>query len=663
MNKFAGKLLIAIAPFLVLNTARAQMPQDTIDIERIVVTVSRTQEQIKSASKFTTIIDSEDIRQSNAQNIPDILRGQAGIEVRDFTGSGKTVNVDMRGFGETGPSNMLVLIDGRRVNAIDLSNTDWSQIPLSEVEQIEIVRGASSVLYGDNASGGVVNIITKKGEGKPSAVVTAQGGSYHTVSSTVEAQAGAADGKNSFRIFGEYYDSDGYRKNSGLKRGDFAIKGSHRFNPVLSTRASFGYHQDRYGLAGALSESQVLSLGRRATTKPDDIAQTEDYYADWEWTADFRDKGRLQTNFSFRNRDIDADYFSSLWQNENHIMTFGFTPRYSLESPVLNMANTLTLGVDLYLAQDDILDGMMASANDRITITKFSQGLYVLDKIQATDRLLLRAGYRHESARYRFHQITQVDLKEKSDLDMDVFETGVVFGLTDSTSLYCDYSQSFRFPLVDEFFSSNSFGFGGLNSDLSPQKGKDVEAGIRHAFRDKGSFAFNYFRHNITNEIYFNPLTFANSNYERTVHQGIETEADLSLCANLKVFANYSYTDAYFGKGSFKGNAIPGVPRHKAGGGLRWMPREGTRLNLLVNYVGSMFLVSDQSNAYPKLNDYVTVDINASQTWKDLELFAGINNIFDAEYSEYGVLSVFSGTRNFYPAPGRRVMAGVRYHF
>ena len=82
-----------------------------------------------------------------------------------------------QGFGETGPLNTLVLVDGRRVNEIDLSGVDWTQIPLDQIERIEIVRGSGSVLYGDNAAAGVINIITKKPE-NPFSAGRSVGGSY-----------------------------------------------------------------------------------------------------------------------------------------------------------------------------------------------------------------------------------------------------------------------------------------------------------------------------------------------------------------------------------------------------------------------------------------------------------------------------------------------------
>jgi hypothetical protein len=118
-------------------------------------------EQKPSAYLKRFVITEAEIKKSNAKSIPDLLRTEEGILVRNLLGNGKNAQVDLRGYGESAPYNTLVLIDGRRVNSIDLSGVDWTQIPIDSIARIEIVRGTGSVMYGDNAVGGVINIITR----------------------------------------------------------------------------------------------------------------------------------------------------------------------------------------------------------------------------------------------------------------------------------------------------------------------------------------------------------------------------------------------------------------------------------------------------------------------------------------------------------------------
>jgi len=131
----------------------------------------------------------------------------------------------------------------------------------------------------------------------------------------------------------------------------------------------------------------------------------------------------------------------------------------------------------------------------------------------------------------------------------------------------------------------------------------------------------------------------------------------------LTLLTDYTYTRARFGNGPFEDKTLPMVPTHKASLRLDWQATEALYLNLLLSYVGETYLINDQNNAYARMNDYVTVDVKARYHWKDVEFFCGINNIFDAEYSEYGVISIFAANRNFFPSPGRNVIAGCRVKF
>ncbi len=634
---------------------------EAIDIPRIVVTSSRTDEILHRTPRFITILDAEDIAATNARTITDLLRTVSGVSVRDYTGTGKIVNVDMAGFSEAAPSNVLVLIDGRRVNAIDLSNTDWSQISLSQIERIEVMRGAGSVLYGDNAAAGVIHIITKKGRGEPGVTFEAKGGSYDTWGMTVE--TGGEIGRTSWRLTAETFDTRGYRTNSDLERQDFGLRIGHDINDAWHIDLTAGHHQDEYGLPGALSENDLVTLGRRAAKYPHDHAETLDSFLDLGIRADGNENGVLEIHASVRERSVDSVYLSSSWRNENHIVTIGFTPKYTLKGEIGGHPNTLILGCDVYHAEDDILDGALTGANDDLEITKTSWGIYALDQFGLTDRLSLKAGARREAATYHFRQYTQVDNKAERDLVDEVFQAGLVYTFRPESSVYCDFAQSFRHPLVDEFFTSDTWGFGGLNTALDTQRGRNIEAGLRHSFSDNLWGEINYFQHDIKNEIYYDPMTFQNTNYDKTSHRGGIYEMRWAATDRLSLLAHYTYTHARFGEGTYEDKKLPAVPEHKASLRIDWQATEALYLNLLLSYVGEMYLISDLNNDYARMNDHVTVDVKARYLWKDIEFFCGINNVFDADYSEYGIVSTFWSTRNFYPSPGRNVIAGCRLKF
>ena len=150
-----------------LSTAHAEaLPEYTADT--IVVTPSRFSEPDGVRAANVTVITRREIEDNPATTLPAILADYAGIAVRDLFGNqASNSTVDLRGFGAAAGQNTLVLVDGRRLNDIDLSGVVWSAIPLSAIERIEIVRGGASVLYGPGAVGGVVNIITRSPLGKP----------------------------------------------------------------------------------------------------------------------------------------------------------------------------------------------------------------------------------------------------------------------------------------------------------------------------------------------------------------------------------------------------------------------------------------------------------------------------------------------------------------
>ncbi len=144
----------------------------------VVVSATRFAESDPRVPANVVVITADDIRATPATNVPDLLKAVAGVEVRPLYGAmGIDATVDLRGFGDTAGSNTMILLDGQRLNPIDSGAINWSTIPLGGIERIEIIRGAGTVLYGDRATGGVVNIITDK-TGGTRASLQAIGGSY-----------------------------------------------------------------------------------------------------------------------------------------------------------------------------------------------------------------------------------------------------------------------------------------------------------------------------------------------------------------------------------------------------------------------------------------------------------------------------------------------------
>ena len=167
----------------------------------------------------TSVITSEDIAHSPAQSIQEIIAQTPGVQLTSLYGgvNGVGTTVDLRGFGAFATANSLVLINGRRLNDIDMAGVDLSTIPRDSIERIEITRGNSgAVLYGDNAVGGVINIVTKTGVGGPPVAIRAEGGAGSFNQRLAAVSTAVNSGPWSASFYGNGFKSDGYRVNNAL---------------------------------------------------------------------------------------------------------------------------------------------------------------------------------------------------------------------------------------------------------------------------------------------------------------------------------------------------------------------------------------------------------------------------------------------------------------
>jgi len=667
-------LFLFLLPSQALAQEDKKPPGSPVTMDEVVVTGTRSEEKVERIPANVTVIDQEDIKNSSAKNVPDLLRSQEGIVVRDLLANGKSAQVDLRGFGEAAPYNNLVLVDGRRVNEIDLSGVDWTQIPLDQIERIEIVRGTGTVLYGDNAVGGVINIITKTPSDRFAFSAGATAGSYGRNKEHVSVSGGQGPLAASF--YGSYDSTHGYRENNDYRAKDVGGKLVYDAASFLSLNVSGSYHTDDYGLPGPLTKDQ-LSVNRRASLDPLDKAETEDGYLKLGSDVFFGNWGNLVTDLSYRNRDSKSDFPDSLFPYviDSQIETYGFTPRYVHKSDVMGHKNTLITGVDFYWIDQDLktYSGFLSSSTTLTglaNISRDSYGLYVNDDFSVLENLILTLGARHEKAEYDLHQrdlsaFPLAPLDETVEESENAYTAGLTWLYSGKSALFGRYNRSFRFPLTDELVLFDYVaGRIRVNPDLKPQTGDHYEVGARHFFTPYLQANITLYRAEIKDEIFFNKATFTNENYDQTLHQGIEVGAKADFFEWLTLYGNYAYEKATFRDGPFDGKDIPAVPRTKFNLGFRI---HDVIPNLVFSadyfYVAESFLISDQANRFEKLESYYTINLRLSYAWKWLNLFAGVNNVTQQKYSEYGLIGGFTSTPYYYPAPERNWMGGIEIRY
>ncbi len=679
------KFFIAFSVLLIIGGfnaaafgAEAEMEKEvvppSVDLDNIVVTATRIGQPRYKVPGNVTVLTRQQIEESNAQTIPDMLKEALGVHVSDNS-TVKSAKIDIRGFGDTTAQNVLVLVNDRKINPVDISGPDLTQIPLEAVERIEIIRGAGSVLYGDNAVGGVVNIITKKGKGSFQGRVGGSYGSYDAQKSDVEVSGYKHN--VSYYLYSQYNDKRGYRENSDLLAQNFNTRLGYDLTEKISADLNVGWHHDVQELPGGISESQMRSLGRRESVNRDDTSYTTDRYIQLAfdvtpWPEDFY-FGNFVLDLYYRNRDA-YDEFNSFgpFHTKRNIDTSGITGKYIFDRTIFGQEVNFVTGIDAYDTENDIL-GSRDNVDD-ITISKREFGLFGYLQYEAVDNVFVNAGSRYHKAYYVFDQ-RNVSVYQKENPDVWVSMGGLKYEYAQGSNLHLNVQQTFRFLATDEWYSTANFpGFGitpGLNLNLDQQHGVQYEAGIKHNFNDYATVSVTPYYMVLKNEIFFDPVTFANSNYERTHRVGVEVGNTLNLLKvlsisqldELEIFSNYTYQDAQFGEGASDGKDIPMVPRYQVSGGLRTGFLQSYQLSLIGHYVGSRFAVNDVLNAATIVKEYFVLDSRVAFKKKYFEIYGEVNNILNEFYSGYVSKSTFSTTKSYFPSPARNFTVGMNVKF
>ena len=286
----------AIACFLITNTFALHIPDIIVKRDTVTPLV------LKKASQVI-IITKNQIKTSGATNISQVLASQSSVQLQDLTGDGSNVSVSMRGFGDNAASNTLILINGIPQNNPDTQNVNLNRIPIKDVERIIIMPGSQSVLYGDQAVAGAVNIITKQPE-KASAQIGMGFGSYEQQMYHFNVSNKYKNGF-SYLVGGDVNAGHNYRRhNNDDQRNLLLDLGYHYATGSLGVRYDF-YHQ-LLQYAGALTGAQeAVNRRQEEPGAPNNFERDHQHDITIDW------KQLVGSNWVSRNTFSYHDYFAN----------------------------------------------------------------------------------------------------------------------------------------------------------------------------------------------------------------------------------------------------------------------------------------------------------------------------------------------------------------
>ncbi|MBF0619294.1 MAG: TonB-dependent receptor [Candidatus Omnitrophica bacterium] len=655
----------------------------TVDLNRIVVTPGRVAEDAAQASSNVTVISRVDLEHSNVKTVGDVLTSVPGVNVTN-QGSAHSTLVDIRGYADAAVSNVLVLVNGRRTNPMDMSGPDWQQIPIDSVERIEVIRGGASVLYGDKASGGVVNIITKEGVGKDTATLFSEVGSYASQKYGVEA-SGARE-KLAYYLYSDYSDMKGYRDNSWIRAKNEQARFSYTVNDQVKLGIEGGTHQEDYGMPGYLRGSELLAVSRRGTLSPNDNGHTADDFIkiSSELTpVDAQARyGKVLVDYSHRDRHayiwnwyetaVPPTFFAS----KSLIKSDGLTIKHVWDGDVAGRKLNTVTGVDYYNDRNHILASSPAGDGDNLTITKRSVGIYTHSEYEMMDHVFVNAGARHETAQYMFDQYNVTAYTTQTPR-VNVYSGGMKYEYARGSNVFFNAQKTFRFLASDEWYQTWTTP-PQLNLDLKQQAGMDYQMGVKHNVNDVLEVSATPFLTVNKNEIFLDYLNGGvNSNYGRTRRKGIDVGLKFDawklvkppLLRHWDIFTNYAYMDARFDKGAYGAKLIPRVPRHLATLGMDAGLTQSLSWNLTGRWTGAQYMNNDTLNAYPRIKPFAVVDTKVSYKMRmNVDVYFGINNLLDEKYNSYTSVDTTGaygdvGMSYNYPAPERNYVMGMKCVF
>jgi iron complex outermembrane receptor protein len=645
------RFLPPLTAVFVISPAFAQDSTSTDSaLPPVVVSATRLPETPGVASSHIQIIDAEEIRRSGARNLTALLRQVAVIQLTDTTGEGSSAGIGMRGFGENGSQNSLLLLNGRRLNNdTDIAPPDLRNLGIEDIDHIEIINGSAGALFGSGAIGGIINIVTKPIRREVRAGYS--GGSYDYESYRV--RAGERGGEMGMQVMAEKTSTDNYRDRNELNRG--FVQGRVTFD---EERYGFFVEASRQNLeqnlAGSLLPAQVAQ-NRRQAQYPGDFTHSQNHrYSagthvelnpDWLLTIDGNVRqdesvGVLSNRFIVQSRDqhsVNPRLNGTLKWQGNTVKTVG---GYDYDSADYHFLSPFGPVDNRQKVHSHYLQLGWSTSNTWELVTAGRHAEF---------ESRLRDGFTYPAGK---------DIEDRVDVGSLAFYWRPQQGF--SSWLRAD--ENFRFAAGDEQ-TYRPFLISGNYIPLETQTGISYEAGVE--LRQSGwRTSLQLYRLELEKEISFDPLLGANVNLDDTRRTGGSLQLDLRIADRFLIGAQVAYVDAEFTSGNADGMRIPFVARDTETLNLTWLAPWRLDVTLEHQRTGTRFPSGDYTNSQPRLKPVHLSNLATTWRWKGLETALRVNNLFDKEYNTYSTLTFVPifGTAHI-PAPERNLVVSVDYRF
>jgi len=600
-------------------------------VDPVVVTATPVATPAEQLGASVSVVDGEDFQTYHYPTVDEALRSVPGVEIRRSGAYGKTSSVTIRG---ANANQVQVLVDGLRVKSPTLGQVDLSDLSPDLIERIEVIRGAQSTLYGADAIGGVVNIITRRGTGGPiQASVQQEVGNYDTLVS--RATVHGAWKILHYALSASHFESNGQFQNDETDTN--AV--SARFGATLPWDSTldfiFRYNKNDIGVPvkgvfpgpqpihpiinrNARSQSETTIFSLEGKTRPVPWWETRGRVGRYENSAGFQDP--VDPGVAF-----DSPVFSQV----------------NVERREAEWVNSFLIGK--WSTSSVGLEHRREIGESRNTFRAVSEteSVFFEQQLRFFERLFLTGGFRVED-----NSVWGTTTTERGSLAFLIKETG--------TRLRGSAGTGFRAPTFNDLFFP---GFG--NPVLQPEESLSYDFGVdQKLWNNRIRLGLTYFQNEFKNLITCcTPIPTAPFggpfNVGRARSAGVEFTSEVDVLPNLVASLNYTYTDS---ENLATDRLLPREPRHRWNIGLTWEPI--AKLSLFTQ----VHVVTEQLEAFGEVYNSGHTRVDVGGTWrilermgllKKLELTARIQNLLNEGYAE---------VRGF-PALGINALVGVRASF